>query len=278
MPELPEAETIAAGLRKCLVGKKINKVVCRTKSLRRPLSQKKLNNDCKNTTITSVTRRGKAIIIELSNEKSIIIQLGMTGSCRLCPTKEKPRKHEHILFNLSGNKSWRYEDPRRFGMVESYSPNNKENLPIFLINVGPEPFSNDFSAKYLFNLTKKRKSKIKEILLNQKIVAGIGNIYASEILFRAKINPSRPANSLSLPDCRKLVKYTVIILQDAINAGGTTISDYKDVNGDEGKFTRELLVYGRAGEQCTKCKTIIVLTTIGGRSTFHCPKCQKLFT
>lgn len=275
MPELPEAETIAAGLRKCLVGKKINKVICRAPALRRPLSARKLNNDCAATKIIDVSRRGKAIIVKLSNEKAIIIQLGMTGSCRVCPAKEEPRKHEHVLFELSGSKSWRYEDARRFGMVESYSPADSENLPIFLKNIGPEPFSDDFSAKYLFDITRKRKAKVKELLLNQQIVAGIGNIYVSEILFRAKIHPARQVCNLTLPDCRNLVKYTVIILQNAITAGGTTISDYKDVNGDEGKFTRELLVYGRDGSQCTKCKSIIETQVIGGRSTFHCPKCQK---
>ena len=275
MPELPEAESIARGLRKCLVGKKIKKVICRAKSLRRPLSKRKLNTDCTGTKITAVTRRGKAIIVELSNEKAIIIQLGMTGSCRVSPAKENPRKHEHVLFEISGNKSWRYEDARRFGMVESYSPADNENLPLFLKNVGPEPFSDSFSAKYLFDLTRKRKAKVKELLLNQKIVAGIGNIYVSEILFRAKIHPARQANKLSLPDCRKLVKYTISILQNAITAGGTTISDYKDVNGEEGKFTRELLVYGRAGEKCNKCRTTIEMNVIGGRSTFHCPQCQK---
>ncbi len=274
MPELPEAETIAAGLRKCLVGKKIDKVICRAKALRRPLSQKKLNTDCANTKISTVSRRGKAIIVKLSNEKEIIIQLGMTGSCRVCPATEKPRKHEHVLFELSSNKSWRYEDARRFGMVESYSPNDEKNLPPFLKNVGPEPFSKDFSAEYLFKLTRRRKIKVKELLLNQQVVAGIGNIYVSEILFRAKIHPDRRANNLSLSDCRKLAKYTITILQDAINAGGTTISDYKDVNGEEGKFTRELLVYGRAGERCSKCKTPIETKIIGGRSTFYCPKCQ----
>lgn len=275
MPELPEAETIANGLSKCLVSKKINKIICRTTSLRRPLSQKKLTTDCANTKIISVTRRGKAIIVELSNKKNIIIQLGMTGSCRVCPIKEKPRKHEHVLFELSGNKSWRYEDARRFGMVESYTPADTEKLPIFLKNVGPEPFSNDFSAKYLYDITRKRKVKVKEILLNQQIVAGIGNIYVSEILFKAKIHPARPVHQLSLPDCKKLVKYTVSILKNAIDAGGTTISDYKDVNGDEGKFTRELLVYGRTGEKCNKCHSIIKTSTIGRRSTFHCQKCQK---
>jgi formamidopyrimidine-DNA glycosylase len=275
MPELPEAETIAAGLRNCLIGKKIKKVTCRTKSLRRPLSQRKLNRDCAETKIIAVTRRGKAIIVQLSNNKAIIIQLGMTGACRVCPTKETPLKHEHVLFELSGNKSWRYEDARRFGMVESYSPDNQKRLPIFLKNVGPEPFSDEFSGEYLFEITRKRSAKIKEILLNQQIVAGIGNIYVSEILFRAGIHPARQANKLTLPDCRKLVKYTRTILQDAITAGGTTISDYKDVNGEEGKFTRELQVYGHAGEKCNKCKTPIATETIGGRSTFYCPECQK---
>ncbi len=274
MPELPEAETIATGLRNCITGKRIIKIKCRTKSLRRPISQKKLNNDCAGAKITDVTRRGKAIIVSLTNKKAIIIQLGMTGACRVCPTTTPPLKHEHILFELSGNKSWRYEDPRRFGMVESFDPEDIDNLPLFLKTIGPEPLSDNFSANYLYSVIKNRKAKIKEIILNQHIVAGIGNIYASEILFCSKIHPATTANNLTIADCRRIVKHTKKILAKAIAAGGTTISDYKDVNGNEGKFSRELLVYGRNGEKCPECHTLIESITIGGRSSFFCPECQ----
>lgn len=273
MPELPEAETIATGLRNCLVGRKINRVICRTKALRRPLSQRKLNKNCAGAEIVNITRRGKAIIVHLDNNNRILIQLGMTGACRVCPADENPLKHEHVLFELSGSKSWRYEDTRRFGMVESFS--SADDIPVFLRTLGPEPFSDDFSAEYLFAISRKRHTKVKELILNQKVIAGIGNIYASEILFRSGIRPARRADKLTRADCRRIAEYTVEILRKAIAAGGTTISDYKDVNGDTGKFARELLVYGRAGKECVICKTLIKELAIGGRSSFYCPKCQK---
>lgn len=273
MPELPEAETIARGLHRCLKGKTITGVKTRTPKLREKLNPRKLRADTAGGSVEGVSRRGKAIVARLDNGQAILIQLGMTGACRVCGNAEPLKKHEHVIFDLSGKTSWRFEDPRRFGMVKSFSPLTSE--PKFLRELGPDPLEKDFSAEYLFKITRRRSRAIKEVLLDQKIVAGIGNIYDSELLFRAGIRPRRAAGRLSKDDCNRIVRESRRVLEEAIKAGGTTIGDYRSVDGSEGRFVRRLRVYGRAGEPCIKCKTSIKKIVTGGRATFYCPKCQK---
>ncbi len=274
MPELPEAETIARGLAKCLIGENILKVKCRRPNLRRKLSPISFKKYCVGRDIVDVVRRGKGIIIELSGDTAILIQLGMTGSCRVVDESEAFRKHDHVIFYLASGKTLRYEDPRRFGMVEPFSHLPVNKIPLFLQNLGAEPFGEEFTPDYLFSISKKRRCSIKELILNQKVVVGIGNIYASEILFRAKIAPVKKAEKIAKSDIRKIVRYTKNVLKEAIEAGGTTISDYRDVDGSEGKFVQSLRVYGKDGEPCPVCKQKIIRSIIGGRATFFCEKCQ----
>ncbi|MBN1256913.1 MAG: bifunctional DNA-formamidopyrimidine glycosylase/DNA-(apurinic or apyrimidinic site) lyase [Planctomycetes bacterium] len=275
MPELPEAETIARGLRRYLVGKKILQITARVPSLRRPLNLIKLRTGAVGKKVVAVNRRGKAIIIELSGKRAILIQLGMTGACKLCPEQEALNKHDHVIFAVSGKLSLRFEDIRRFGMLESFQLDEEASWPEFLKTLGPEPLEKGFSGEYLHTITRKRKTAIKTLLLNQRSVAGIGNIYASELLFRAHIRPGRAAGRLKLAECEKIVEQTRKVLKEAIKAGGTTISDYKGVDGNAGKFDRKLRIYGKAGKACEACGGTIKRIVQTGRATFYCPVCQK---
>ncbi|MHC4884931.1 MAG: bifunctional DNA-formamidopyrimidine glycosylase/DNA-(apurinic or apyrimidinic site) lyase, partial [Planctomycetota bacterium] len=229
MPELPEAETIARGLAGCLVGRTIAKVRCRVPKLRNPLSPRRLTQRCRGQRVTAVGRRGKGVIVSLENGSAILIQLGMTGACRVCSSEAPLAKHEHVIFTLSGKKDWRFEDPRRFGMVEAYPLDDRSRWPEFLLKLGPEPFAGAYCGDYLFRCSRKRTCSIKELLLNQSIVAGIGNIYDCEILFRAGVRPTRAAGRIRRREAERIVAETRAVLADAIAAGGTTISDYRDV-------------------------------------------------
>ena len=275
MPELPEAETIARGLNRCLTGKSISGLVLRTRSLRQPLNARKMKREIVGRKIIGARRRGKAILVDLTDNRTIMIQLGMTGACRVCRAQEPFMKHEHVIFSLSNGKSWRFEDTRRFGMVEVFRCDMPAHFPRFLQQLGPEPLDGDFTSEYLFARTRKRIRVIKEVLLDQRMVAGIGNIYACEILFRAKISPHRACGRLTKSSCAAIVKQTRNVLKAAIRAGGTTISDYHDVDGSQGKFVRKLLVYRRAGQPCANCNRLIKRIVQGGRSTFYCPQCQR---
>ena len=275
MPELPEAETIARGLARCLKDKTIRKVAVRVPALRRPLSLRKLRRDAKGRKVTAVRRRDKAIIVELSGRRAILLQLGMTGACRVCSAKEPLRKHEHVIFALSRGRSWRFKDARRFGMVESFRQDNPKAVPEFLRRLGPEPLADGFDGEYLYGTTRKRKRSTKQLLVDQRFVAGIGNIYACELLFRASVRPTRAARRLTKKDCRRIIEETRAVLGEAIAAGGTTVSDYTRVDGKEGDFRPQLRVYGRKGEPCVTCNTPIKRVVQCGRATYYCPTCQK---
>ena len=275
MPELPEAETIARGLARCLMDKTIRNVAARVPALRGPLNLRMLRRGAKGRKVAAVRRRGKAIIVELSGKRAILLQLGMTGACRVCPAKEPLRKHEHVIFTLSSGLSWRFEDARRFGMVELFRLDTPKAAPEFLKRLGPEPLAGGFDGGYLYGTTRSRKRSIKQLLLDQRHVAGIGNIYACEILFRAGVRPTRAAGRISKKECQRVVEGTRSVLRQAIAAGGTTVSDYKGVDGKEGAFQRELRVYGRKDEPCVTCNTPIKRVVQSGRATYYCPTCQK---
>jgi len=275
MPELPEAETIARGLSNQLVGWEITGVKNLVPALRNPLNLRKLQKDLVGAKVTEVTRRGKGIIVKLENGKAVLMQLGMTGACRICPTGTKLLKHERLIFHLDNGLDWRYEDIRKFGNVQSFTFGDENDTPEFLRSLGVEPLGTDFSGKFLFERTRKRICAVKELLLNQKIVAGIGNIYVSELLYRAKVRPQREAGTVTRREADLIVDETKSVLLESIAAGGTTISDYKALDGTAGKFEQDLRVYGEAGLACAKCGKLIEKITIGGRSTFYCPRCQR---
>ncbi len=278
MPELPEVEIVARALRPRLLGRRILAVKTYTDSLRRPLRLQG-KRAFLNRTIIAVRRRAKYLIVEVEGRRVILIHLGMSGACRICPAGEPRRKHEHVIWRLDNGKTWRFEDARRFGMVEVHTLPKVPAvgaLPACLDGLPPEPLEEEFTAAYLFEACRRRKRPIKALLMDAGIVAGVGNIYADEALFRAGIRPRRAAGRLTHKECERLVAAIRETLAEAIEAGGTTISDFRSVDGSEGQFQRRLRVYGRNGERCSGCgRAIIKRVVISGRSACYCPVCQK---
>jgi len=274
MPELPEVETVTNALRPHLVGRCITTVEARTTQLRTPVVVHQHPEIC-GATIIAVRRRAKYILVKLDRCLVILVHLGMTGSCRIVTAASPSVDHEHIIVYLDDGMTWRYRDPRRFGMFEVHPIGEEEFIPEFLAAFGPEPLAAEFTAKYLQDVCQQRQKPIKNLVMDNACVVGVGNIYASEALYRARIHPGTPAARLSAVRCDRLVTAVRQVLQDAIDAGGTTISDFQTVDGSEGKFSRHLDVYGRAGEPCHACSRDIRRVVMAGRSTFYCPACQR---
>ncbi len=287
MPELPEVEIVRQSLLKNIKGKKINKVLVRNRNLRFKLEtsfEKKL----KNKFISNIKRFSKYLIIELENKSFCIVHLGMSGTIHIIKNKKNnlptntsfynspnlPKNHNHVEFFFKNIKLV-YNDPRRFGYFKFFSDFN--SLKKKFKSFGPEPFNKKFNLKYLINYFKKKDKNIKNFLLDQNFVSGIGNIYASEILYLSKINPSIPAKYLKKNQCKNIVINSRKILRNAINKGGSTIRDFKNTKGDQGNFQKEFRVYGRDKQKCKrfKCSGTINKITQSNRSTFLCEICQK---
>jgi formamidopyrimidine-DNA glycosylase len=274
MPELPEVETVCNALEKALLGNAFIDIRTYTPMLRYPLDLQG-NTLLLNHEIISVRRRGRYVIIELNNLHVLILHLGMTGKLRVTNDCENRGKHEHVLFLLNNGKVLRYDDVRRFGFIKVATLDKTLQLPTELSHLGPEPLSSVFNADYLYDLTRKRKCPVKNLIMDNHLVVGVGNIYANEALFLSQIHPEMHACSLSKKQCQKLVNAIKKVLKSAIQAGGTTIIDFKNMDGNEGKFHIHLNVYGKNGELCQRCRSIIEKVVIGGRSTFFCPDCQQ---
>ena len=274
MPELPEVETIVNALAREMTGEKFTRIETFIDVIRYPLTLHK-EPELLNSEIVMVRRRARYIIIELANLHAVVIHLGMSGSIRIVPQNEARKKHEHVLFYLSNGQTMRFDCPRRFGFIKTCSLPTAGAQPPFLADLGLEPLSPKFTGHYFKTQTAKRRGAVKNLLMNNSIVVGVGNIYVAEAMFAAGVRPDRLGISLTEDDCKKLVKEVKKVLRQSIKAGGTTFSDYRQVDGSEGKFVRELKIYGRAGEPCLKCNTKIIKSTIGGRSSFTCPNCQK---
>ena len=274
MPELPEVETVAAALRVHLPGRRVTGVTVRCEKLRRPLPVKALQN-LVNEAILGVRRRAKYLLIDMSCGQTLVIHLGMTGTLRLTIGSESPGRHDHLDLQLDNGECLRFRDPRKFGLVMVVKP-NEQGVIKELGELAPEPLSRDFTADYFYHLSRKRTTSVKNFIMDQRRVVGVGNIYASETLFRARIRPTTAVGRLGQERCRQLVTIIKEVLSEAIATGGTTISDFRRVDGSEGAFARELQVYGRTGEPCVACHQPIEKITLGGRSTFYCPQCQKI--
>lgn len=271
MPELPEVESMKALLSDCCNYKIIN-----TKVLNSNL-RKKVNNsfvaDTKNTEILNIERIGKFLIFNLSNKKCVVMHAGMSGIFTV-DGNDNLLKHDHIVFYLKDNRIIKYNDPRRFGLALSFN-NKQEALSSSLFkNIAIDALDKKFNADYLLNKVKNLTSNIKNTLLNQNIVAGIGNIYASEILFYSKISPLRACNSLSNTEIAKIVDNTSFVLNKAITLGGSTLKDYRLPNGSKGGFQNEFAVYNKKDQPCPNCGTLITKITQSGRATYFCPKEQ----
>ncbi|MBI1987342.1 MAG: bifunctional DNA-formamidopyrimidine glycosylase/DNA-(apurinic or apyrimidinic site) lyase [Nitrospinae bacterium] len=272
MPELPEVETIVRGLRKGLIGRTIREVIVRRPDL--------VGDACafasrlRGSPIQEVHRRGKFILLRLG-ESSLLIHLGMTGRLLLYPGEGPIDRHTHLIFVLDRGGQLRYHDPRRFGRLHLVETREEGSLPC-LQRLGPEPLGPDFTPQELAHRVASSGRSIKDLLLDQRQVAGIGNIYASEILYRARLHPALKANGLSPLQARKLHRAIQEVLSLAIDHRGTSISDYLDASGEPGGFQALLRVYGREGHPCRRCRGPIARIVQGQRSTFFCPKCQRL--
>jgi formamidopyrimidine-DNA glycosylase len=273
MPELPEVETIVKGLQKTVVGRKIKSINVIFPGIVKQETEK-FRKNAEKTKIVKVRRRGKYILIDLSNGKTILAHLGMTGNFLLVKSSSPWNKHDHLIIRFYENhKELRYNDQRKFGKLKSF-PTCKEKNVSELEKLGPE--SLNISASDFINLFQKRKGRIKSALLNQQIIAGLGNIYADESLFEAKIHPAQRIDKLSPQRLKRLHQAIQKILRKAIKAGGSSIENYYNVNGEIGSFQLQHKVYGREGLPCKKCGTKIKRIKINQRSSYFCPKCQPL--
>ena len=274
MPELPEVETVCRALSKVIKNSKIKKIEFYRKDLRWKVKDN-FEVTLKNNIFIDPYRRGKYILIPTNTDKIFLIHLGMSGQIRI-KKKDIVQKHDHMrLIVEKNNKHFviTYNDSRRFGYIDLFK--KKELREHFLLSkIGVEPLGRELTIEYLQNNFKKRVINIKNALIDQKIIAGIGNIYASEILYKAKINPLREVNSLSKNDLNSIITYTKIILKKSIDVGGTTIRDHMQPDGSLGYFTQKLQVYGKTNEKCKTCNSFIVKEVISNRSTFVCRHCQ----
>ena len=268
MPELPEVETSRRGIEPHLVGNILHYAIVRNSKLRWPVSEK--IKTLLDEPILSVKRRAKYLLIEL-NQGWIIVHLGMSGSVRILPEEQPEEKHDHIDLVFGDGKVLRYTDPRRFGAwlwCEDLATSS------VLAHLGPEPLSAQFNAQYLYQQSKNKKIAIKPWLMDNKLVVGVGNIYANEALFSSGIMPDRKASSLTEQECDVLVNAIKAVLTRSIEQGGTTLKDFLQSDGKPGYFAQELFVYGRKDKACLICGHTIESIKQGQRSTFFCRHCQ----
>lgn len=270
MPELPEVETTLRGILPHLIGHSVIAVTVRTAKLRLPLTAD-LADNLVGHRIQAVTRRGKYLLLSFDSD-TLLIHLGMTGHLHLAAPGTPPGKHDHFELTLDNNSLLRLHDPRKFGIVLRLT--GDPHLHPLLSGLGPEPLEDDFSAAYLDKISRNRRVAVKQLLMNSRLVVGVGNIYANEALFRAGIAPSRAAGKLTASDCERLVASVRTVLEEAIVLGGTTLQDYFNSEGKPGYFRLELKVYGREGKNCLDCGALLHQSRLGGRATCWCPGCQ----
>ena len=274
MPELPEVETTRRGLLP-LVGNVAKSVTIRHPRLRWPIPQHLLQT-LPNQTLKALTRRAKYILCEFSGEDAdgvLLLHLGMSGRIQVLDCNYPAEKHDHFDIEFIDGQVLRLRDPRRFGAV-LWLDNHDNNHPL-LNSLGPEPLEADFNAKYLQKALANKTLAIKNAIMDGHVVVGVGNIYASESLFRSRIHPETPANKLSLKRCERLVVEIKSTLQDALNAGGSSLRDFFGTDGNPGYFQQEYFVYARTNEPCKVCARPIKTMRLGQRSTFYCEYCQK---
>ena len=270
MPELPEVETTRRGIEPHVVGRTVARLVVRNPRLRWRVTEK-LVRELSGQTIHSVTRRGKYLLLSTA-AGTAILHLGMSGSLRVVPCTQPADAHDHVDIVLDNGDCLRLHDPRRFGaLLWTRDDPHRHKL---LRDLGPEPLSPDFSGDHLFIKSRRRKRAIRDFLLDSQIVAGIGNIYANEALFRAGLRPTRAAGRISRTHYERLAAAIRETLNRALRAGGTTLRDFRHSDGTPGYFQLSLNVYGRDGEFCRVCRTLIRTRKLGQRSVFFCPKCQ----
>jgi len=278
MPELPEVETVCRGLAKALTGAKIVKADAHRPDLRFPLP-KNLGARLKGRRVEDIKRRAKYILITLDEGKTLVLHLGMSGRMVISRKAAKPEKHDHLVFSFSNGTFVHFNDPRRFGMCDLVATKDLEKYKLFR-HLGIEPLGDDLTLAFLVAKLKGKKTSIKAALLDQRIVVGVGNIYASEALFYAGINPKRLAGKCTSAQIAKLVPAIRKVLNAAIKAGGSSLRDYVQADGELGYFQHHFAVYDREGEACKTCNCDVKETggikriTQAGRSSFYCARKQ----
>jgi formamidopyrimidine-DNA glycosylase len=293
MPELPEVETVRRGLQPVMEGAKIVKAEARRKDLRFPF-QKDFTARLQGQIVTGLGRRAKYLMADLGSGDVLLMHLGMSGSFRVLERGEaktpgefhhprgKDSAHDHVVFHMSSGAAVVFNDPRRFGYMKIIARNALDDEPL-LKGLGPEPLGNEFDAKMLARACANKKTSLKAALLDQRVVAGLGNIYVCEALFRAHLSPRRLAATLATKageptdHAKRLVDAIHAVLNQAIKAGGSSLRDHRQTSGELGYFQHSFQVYDREGERCrtANCSGIVRRFTQNGRSTFWCPKCQK---
>lgn len=274
MPELPEAENIGNALKRVLTGKTITGIEIFSPAMRSSLEPLKTAG-LEGKSFLDIRRRGRYLIADLSDGRGLLMHFGMSGVVRVEPASVPRRKHEHVFIHLSDGKVFRFECTRRFSLLEVHTLSAPGRMPEKLSSLGPEPFSQDFNSRNLLQKASGKTTPVKTFIMDNSVVTGIGNIYAAETLFAARIHPLRPAKTLSVDEWNLIISNARSILKKAIAAGGSSISDFLNVDGSEGKFAQELKVYAQTGNPCPVCGTLIECIKTGGRSSFFCPECQK---
>lgn len=271
MPELPEVETTRRGIAPHVEGHQITALVVRNPNLRWPVPAE-MDAQLRGQRLQTIRRRGKYLLFDTS-QGSALLHLGMSGSLRIVQRQEPPMAHDHVDICFEHGRCLRLRDPRRFGAL-LWAGKRPETHKL-LHHLGPEPLSADFDIEHLAAACAGRRQAIKTLIMDSKVVVGVGNIYASESLFLAGIHPKRAANRISRQRLALLVEAIKIVLERAIVSGGTTLRDFVDGEGQPGYFQQELNVYGRTGRPCRQCGTPIRQITLGQRSTYYCPACQR---
>lgn len=271
MPELPEVETTVRGLSRVLKGRQIQRVEARRADLRRAFPAD-LGQRLTGATVTDLGRRAKYGLVHTNRGDTMIFHLGMSGAWRVDPGDLD--KHDHLLLETDEGRRLHLRDPRRFGSVDLVPTGELDDWPAFKA-LGPEPLGGTIDGKWLRHAFEGRTAAVKLLLLDQRIVAGLGNIYACEALFRAKIDPRKPAGKVSKAKLDALAEAISQVLEEAIAAGGSTLKDFVAPNGELGYFSKKFDVYDREGEPCRGCTGTVMRITQGGRSTFFCRACQR---
>jgi formamidopyrimidine-DNA glycosylase len=273
MPELPEVETLRRGLAARIVGRRLGRVEVRDARLRSRATPAALRASLQGRTVRAVERRAKYLLVHLSGRQVLVVHLGMSGQLVLADPAAPLQPHTHVRIGVGGAGELRYTDPRRFGMLFVVPRSRLAAHPRFA-NLGPEPLATDFSAGYLLERSRRVRKPIKNFLMDAAVVVGVGNIYACEALYRARIHPTTPAGRLSAERWHRLRRAVRAVLQAALRAGGTTLKDFRDAAGGSGMFQHRLDVYDRSGHPCRRCRRTIRRIVQAGRSTYYCPGCQ----
>ena len=270
MPELPEVETTLRGIKSHIDKANVKKVNIYQEKLRWPI-EKKLHTKLSGKKLINLQRRGKYLILEFKNG-SLLMHLGMSGSLRILNEKIPLEKHDHFEIIFDNDKALRLRDPRRFGAVLWTELEWQDHK--LIKSLGPEPLTDELNTDYLYEKSRNKSLAIKSFIMDSHIVVGVGNIYASEALFRAGIHPTRATKRISKKRFERLVSSIKVVLEKAINEGGTTLKDFTNAEGKPGYFTQQLNVYGKAAQPCPICSTAIKHKVIAQRATYYCPRCQ----